>query len=459
MSAPRRERGIRVRLVQVVALAAVFGLVIAAQRGTPGLAGPSDVIAAVGLLLLAGMLASELLEVFGLPHLTGYLLAGVLAGPHVLHLVDHETVDRIQPVNTLALALIALAGGAELRMAEVARLGKSLSWGNLMQVVIVVPALTITFLVLGDRLPFAAGVTTTGLMAIGVLWGILAVSRSPSATLGVLAQLRPSGPVTRYSLAFVMSSDVVVVLLLSVSMTFLRPILLADATMSLDDLQHVGHELLGAVALGTTLGLVLAAYLKLVGKHLVVVLLGVGFGMTEALRYLRFDPLLTFLVAGFVVENMTDQGKKLLHAVEGTAGIVFIVFFATAGAHLDVPLLRALWAVALALAGVRFLATFVAQRLGSALARDEPAVRRWGWSSMVSQAGLTLGLSAVIERTFPAFGADFRALAIATVAIHEVIGPVLFKFALDRAGESGRGAAAAHEAEGGAPAAHEAGSA
>jgi hypothetical protein len=63
-------------------------------------------------------------------------------------------------------------------------------------------------------------------------------------------------------------------------------------------------------------------------------------------------------------------------------------------------------------------------------------VRNWGWSGLVSQAGLTIGLSLVIAREFPAFGADFRSLAIAMVALNEMLGPVLFKLALDRAGET-----------------------
>jgi hypothetical protein len=55
---------------------------------------------------------------------------------------------------------------------------------------------------------------------------------------------------------------------------------------------------------------------------------------------------------------------------------------------------------------------------------------------LISQAGLTLGLSVVVVRTFPEFGESFRSLVIATVAINEVVGPVLFKVALDRAGET-----------------------
>jgi hypothetical protein len=99
-------------------------------------------------------------------------------------------------------------------------------------------------------------------------------------------------------------------------------------------------------------------------------------------------------------------------------------------------LLRKLWPIALGLCTVRALVTFGTARLSSSIVGDSPMIRRWGASALVSQAGFALGLSVVIANTFPDFGQGFRALAIACVAINEVIGPILFKFALDRAGET-----------------------
>jgi len=56
-----------------------------------------------------------------------------------------------------------------------------------------------------------------------------------------------------------------------------------------------------------------------------------------------------------------------------------------------------------------------------------------------------------VASEFPAFGAAFGALAVAVVSVNELAGPVLFKLALDRAGESA--APPATEAEpAGAPA-------
>jgi Kef-type K+ transport system membrane component KefB len=237
-----------------------------------------------------------------------------------------------------------------------------------------------------------------------------------------------------------MSSDVVVAMLLTSTIALTRPLIEPGSALSLRDFTELGHEILGSISLGTTLGLVLMAYLWAIGSGgFLVVLIAIGFGLTEGLHYLRFEPLLAFMVAGFVVANFSQQGAKLLSSVDRTGNVVYVVFFATAGAHLDVPLVQELWPIAIFLCGARAFTTWATHRLAARLARDEPIVRTWGWSSLVSQAGLTIGMAVIVERSFPSFGAGFRSIAIANVAINELVGPILFKFALDRTGESGRG--------------------
>lgn len=431
----KRRKGWSVRAIQALSLVLVFGVMWADTQLVPSL-GAGSTIAAVGFLLLAGVLTSELFEDLGLPHLTGYLAAGVVAGPHVLHLVHHDTVSDLSLVNSLALALIALAGGAELRIPDLRRTLRSLLWSTFVQSTLVLVASALSIALLARFLPFAASFGIGALIGLSLLWGTLCVSRSPAACMAILAQTRANGPVAQFSLAFVMTSDIVVVLLLALAMIVARPLIEPGGELSLESLTVLGHEIVGSIALGTTFGLLLAAYLRLVGRHLLVVLLVLGFGVTEVLRYLHFDPLLTFMLAGFVVQNGSAQGQKLIEAVEETGSVVFVVFFATAGAHLDIPLLRSLWPIAVALAATRALATYAAHRLSCRLADESAVVRRWGWSSLLSQAGLSLGLAIVIARSFPTLGEGFRSLAIAMIALNEVVGPVLFKLGLDRAGET-----------------------
>lgn len=137
-------------------LLVVFGsLLFWVTRSVPEVNGGLWTITAIGFLLLAGTLASELLAPLGLPHLTGYLFAGIAAGPYALKLVDETTVKSLSPVNTLALALIALAGGAELDLASLRRGARSLAWAMLTQCGLVMVLETCVFLAARPFIPFA----------------------------------------------------------------------------------------------------------------------------------------------------------------------------------------------------------------------------------------------------------------------------------------------------------------
>jgi hypothetical protein len=57
---------------------------------------------------------------------------------------------------------------------------------------------------------------------------------------------------------------------------------------------------------------------------------------------------------------------------------------------------------------------------------------------LVSQAGVTLGLTLIVAGEFPDWGAPVQTLMVALIAIHQLVGPVLFRAALGRAGEIGK---------------------
>ncbi len=429
------KKGLSTRGLQVIGLAASFALLWYTMRLAPH-AGTVANIAALGLFLMGGTLASELLEPLRIPHLTAYLAVGIVGGPYVLHLVSQESVDSLQSVNGLALALIAFAGGAELRLDMLKKSVRSLAWATVMQCFLVLVGMTLVFLAASPLVPFANSGGMKMLIGIALLEGVLAITRSPSAALGILSQTRAQGPIANFTLAFVMLSDVVVIVLAATVITLVKPLVEPGASFSMTALNHLGQEIIGSVALGTSLGLLIVAYLKFIKRNFLVVLVALGFGFTEVIKYLGFEPLLTFLMAGFLVQNLSKEGEKLLHAVEDTGSVVYVLFFATAGADLDLPLLKRLWPAALILFMGRVLLTVGANTLSTRIAKDPPSLRRLGWSGLVSQAGVALGIASSIAVANPGFGAGFRALAIATVALNEMMGPIMFKASLDATGES-----------------------
>ena len=68
----------------------------------------------------------------------------------------------------------------------------------------------------------------------------------------------------------------------------------------------------------------------------------------------------------------------------------------------------------------------------SALA-DGPG--RFAWMGLVSQAGVTLGLATIVATEFPTWGTPVRTLVVALTGLHVLIGPILLRAGLQRAGE------------------------
>ena len=119
-------------------------------------------------------------------------------GPTCSALIDQHTVEELTSINTLALALIAFEGGAELKLAALRRGVEEPRLGDALPEPAHPP---------GDgrasssrrarSCPSSASSARRALVGAGLLWGALAITRSPSATLGILSQTRASGPLAR----------------------------------------------------------------------------------------------------------------------------------------------------------------------------------------------------------------------------------------------------------------------
>jgi len=123
--------------------------------------------------------------------------------------------------------------------------------------------------------------------------------------------------------------------------------------------------------------------------------------------------------------------------VEHSALPVLVIFFAAAGASLQVDALATIGGVAAALALVRLglirLGVFAGCRAG----RLRDGTSELVWMGLVSQAGVTVGLTLIVAAQYPEWGGPVQTLILSLVALHQLAGPVLFKRALSTAGEIG----------------------
>ncbi|HSN56757.1 MAG TPA: cation:proton antiporter, partial [Candidatus Sulfomarinibacteraceae bacterium] len=113
------------RLVTLAVVAALVWLILGTlDREVPPGAAQSTLL--LGSLLLAAALIGKIVERVLLPRITGYILAGIVIGPHAAGFLDAAALARLDIFNELAFAFIGLAAGVELRVATLRGRGRSL---------------------------------------------------------------------------------------------------------------------------------------------------------------------------------------------------------------------------------------------------------------------------------------------------------------------------------------------
>ena len=394
---------------------------------------------ALGFALIAAALAGTFFERFGLPRLSGYLIFGLACGPYLGDIISRSMARQLQLVNGLAIALIAFVAGLELNLARLRPRLRAIADLGGVTLGLLYAGLFAGCWIFWPWIPVAPEATGAARVALAALLATVAASFSPTVTIAVIAESRARGPLAELVLAVVVLADLALIFFFTLLIQALRWAIGEAPAGDVSLLARLSWEILGSLAFGAALGAAFALYLRYVGRELTVVLLALCALLSAAGTWLHFEPLLAALAAGLVVENVAPpRGDALKEAVERGALPVLVVFFAAAGTSLQLDALGAIGGAACLVALVRAALLREGTRLGARTAGLDPALGALAWMGLVSQAGVTLGLSVLIAVEFPEWGVPLQALVVVLNTLHILAGPVLFRIALARAGEVGR---------------------
>jgi Kef-type K+ transport system membrane component KefB len=429
------------RLVTVAGLAA-FAFVLLRLQTNASASATATVL--LGFLLLAAYMSGAATRGFGLPGVTGYVLLGIVVGPFALGILNPRMVELLRRIDDIALALIALTAGGELRLADLRRSARSILGIGFGVMAVVTVGMTALVLAARPLVPFLAGLPWTTVFALGLLLAVWCANSSPDATIAVINETGASGDFTETVLGITILKDVLVIIAFSAALSLMTPIVQPGAAFDPGLLLHTGQEVGGALLAGGVAGAVFALALRRMKARPVLATLAFTYLLVLLAETLHVELLLTAVGAGFVIENYSEEGDSLIHAIEANALVVFAIFFALAGAALNLHTLAEYWPLALGVVLARTILTWAGARLGARIGRAEPDVERWSWMGLVSQAGVTLGLSVLVAEALPGPGEVFAAVTTAVIIVHLLAGPILLKVALERTGET---SAASEEVE------------
>ncbi len=426
--------------MHLLILAALLGLMAAAssfrvEGAYPIGAGPA---LSVGYLLLTAFFLGAVFKRLRLPKLTGYLVAGMLAGHSGLDLLPPDSLDDLQIFTGVAVALIALTAGTELELRAMRPLLRTVAWITIIAVLGGAVVLAACVVGLADVLPFMADLSPVQRVAVAAVLGVVMAAQSPAVVVALRTELGADGPICRTVLGVVVIADLAVIVLFAATST-LANALVGGAGGGLGaTIVHLMWELGGSIGVGLAVGGLLALYLRRVSEGAPLFVLMVAFVVAEVGQRVGLDPLLVALTAGVLIRNATEQGEVLHHAIEGSSLPVYLVFFAVAGATIHVGVLAVVGVPAVILVLVRGGVFLLGARVAGRIAGAPPQVSRFVGFGLLPQAGLALALSMLFSKTFPSFGAEAGALTLGIVALNELVAPVLYRFALVRSGEAGQ---------------------
>jgi Kef-type K+ transport system membrane component KefB len=286
-------------------------------------------------------------------------------------------------------------------------------------------------------LPFTAGMEAIPALALALVMGVTLTAQSPAVVVALRNEIGSDGPLTRTVLGVVVLSDLAVILCFALASFVARPFLESGGSAALSPALLV-WEILGSLGAGLLIGGLIAVFLRSVRTSGALFVVTVGFLVAEVGQRVHLDPLLIALAAGMLIRNATSHGDRLHADIEAASLPVYISFFAVAGATIQLDAFRSLGIPAAILAVIR-AAGFLGGTAVAGKAAGSPAeVRRYAGLGLLSQAGLALALALLFERGYPQFGAPAATLILGVVGLNQIVGPVLYRWALVRSGEAGK---------------------
>ena len=421
-----------------------------------------SIFAYIALLLLAALFSTRLMKLIKLPNVTGYIITGIIMGPFVFGLlfnnfsyegikesIIYTHVESIKWVSTIALGFIAFSIGTSFKMSTLKAVGKRVivitALEALLASVCVILALLIAHFVRPDLISWEMVLTL----------GAIASATAPAATLMVIKQYNAKGPMVNTLLPVVALDDAAALILFAVLFQIATAI--AGGNLSLYNmLLKPLIEILLSVAIGLAIGFFISLmnrFFKSRNNRLIWTIFSVFAAV--GIYYLFKQPqlggfelssLLMCMMAGAVYINMCKDSNRTLDVYDRFTAPIYMMFFVISGASLDLTIFfngNGLLVVVLAAIYIifRVIGKYIGAFTGASITHSEPKIRKYLGLTLVPQAGVAIGLATTANYLFSTneatkeIGALIIAIILTTTLVYELIGPLVSKYALVKAGE------------------------
>lgn len=401
----------------------------------------------LSISLFAGLMLSRIAKLLKLPAVTAYLVAGILIGPYLLGamgvpglgFISIGDVENYSILCDVALGFIAFSIGNEFRLSQLKQIGKQATVVGIFQAVIttlLVDAILICFHFLA---PNVLSLPTA------ITLGAIASATAPAATLMVVKQYKAKGPLTNMLLPVVAIDDAVGLMLFAISFGVAK----AMQKGAIDLISVVVEpilEIILSLALGAAMGFIFNfcerffhSRSKRLSMSITFVFLTIAFSMMKfniGGVHIGFSSLLVCMMLGTVFCNVCDFSEELMERVDRWTAPLFVLFFVLSGAELELSVFGNFVIVLVGIVYIlsRSIGKWSGAYFSAKVSKCDKNIVKYLGVTLLPQAGVALGM-AMKAGELGQDGIIVANITLFAVLIYELVGPLLTKIALTRAGD------------------------
>ena len=389
--------------------------------------------------LFAGLMMTRAFKYSGFkfPDVTSFLIAGVLVGPYVLgrFYIGFDSSAELASVNilsNLALGFIAFDIGSEFRVAQLKEMGKAATFIGIFQALAATIFVDVALIALsvklgGDVLPIPAAITL----------GAIAAATAPAATLMVVRQFKAKGPVTDLLLPIVALDDAAGLIIFAVSIGVAQA-MIGGAINFVSIIINPLIEIISSVILGAFMGWILTQIEKLFFSNSNRLSMTIAFVMmtislaTQEFHFgqvrVAFSSLLVCMTLGTVFCNMCEYSADIMKRSEK---------WSAPGARLELSVFQYPFVIITGLVYIltRCLGKYFGASISSTIMNCSENVKKYLGITLFPQAGVALGMVVSAQSLGAEMGSLIRNIILFSVLVYELVGPMLTRMALMKAGE------------------------
>ena len=422
-----------------------------------------SIFAYVAILLLVALLSTRLVRILKLPNVTGYIVTGIIMGPFVFGLlfnnftyegikesIIYQHVNTINWVSTVALGFIAFSIGTSFKKATIKALGKRVLIITALEALGATLLVLIVLLILHFIFPDYISIELVLTLAA------IASATAPAATLMVIKQYQARGPLVDTLLPVVALDDAAALILFAIffqlANTFASGVPLSIYTVLVKPLIEIAISLASGLVIGLFISF-MNRFFKSRNNRLIWCIFSVfaalGIYMlfkSPVLGGFELSSLLTCMMAGAIYTNFVSDSNRTLDVMDRFTSPIYMMFFVISGASLDLTIFfnrNGLIVLAIALTYVifRVVGKWLGAFTGASITRCEDKIKKYLGFALIPQAGVAIGLATTAYTLFnknpdtALAGSLILAIILTSTLIYELIGPMVAKFALNKAGE------------------------